>query len=289
MEAVVEKPKRSIYIETAINVDSSPYSLQSDPTQKLIDNLEFIPPTDEIFDENGDIVQIRYIARCPTIYVKEQIDKYKVPIDYGRSMSGASQKSRDDIIKMEKGALEVQPKQKNLIEYLQKCNYNGSNPNRNLDSMILFYWKDVVLKAKKEFDTLKNVRKAQALVMALEGNYEKLKDTAIVLHLDAGMTEQQLLLALDKMAQKNPDLIINTLAEGKATIDLVASKAMDFGIIEFTGTSYRYAGTESNIKGFQGRQKPDVAFKSLVQHLGSDEGHSDLLNIQKLIEAKAKN
>jgi hypothetical protein len=273
--------------ETAINPESSPYSLQSDPSVKVIDNFEMLPVTDTII-EDGITKQIRYVSSQHSIYVEDQL-KNGLPADYGKSSTGNARKSKADIIQLVKGQIEVQPNKKNLIEYLNKCNYNGSNPNRNPESTILFYFDDRDVKAKKQFDKTKLIDKARGMIIELEGNYTKLQDVAKVLRLDTGMSEEGLLLALRKQAETTPELIINTLAEEKASVDLIVHKALEYGIIEFdaSGTKYKYVGVEEGtIKGFQGRKSPDVAFKLLVKYLGSEEGNSDLRNIQRQIEAK---
>jgi len=282
----------TMIFDTAINPETSPYSLQRDPTKKIIDNIEFIPVTDTIFekDEAGKRImkKIRYMAEHNSIYVEDQI-KSGVSPKYGMGLSGEEKKSRSDVIILERGKITVDGEMKpNLVEYLQKCNFNGSNPNRDPKKTVLFYYNDVKEKAKKEYSKYKLVDRARSLVASLEGNTRKLIDVAMSLHLDTNMTEDQLLLSMRNKAESDPELIIGIISEDKAEIDLIVHKCLEYGIIEFTGFAYRYPNAKENIKGFSGKQKPEIAFKSFVKWLGEDEGQGDLATLRKLIDRHEK-
>ncbi len=301
METVTAHPSidmasdRAVIFNTALPTDQSPYSLQSNPKVRVAHmGLEFVPVTDviqeKVLDEKGKATyrkrEIRYMASQQSIYVDEQI-KNGVPVNYGKGHHPTERKSRNDVIVIENGRIEVVPKQEsNKIEYLMKCNYNLANPDRNTKVRALFDFNDAVGKAKREYNATKAITKAKYLISTLEGNYRRLQDVALLLHMDGNAAEEQLLMALTAKAETNPDLIINTISEDKAQIDLIVTKALDLGLIEFTGTAYRYAGQDENIKGFRGKQNPDVAFKIFVKWLGDDEGHADLLTIEKLMNAK---
>lgn len=273
--------------DTATNPEISPYTLQRDPTKKIIRPTEFIPVTDTIMEDDGTgkrvMKKIRYMADHNSIYVEEQ-EKSGVSTKYGTGLSGEAKKSRNDVIIMVDGKLVIEEDmQPNLIEYLQKCNYNGSNTNRNTKRTILFYFNDVKLKAKKEYGKFKLVDKARSLVASLEGNTRKLQDVAMACHLDTNSTEEQLLLALRGQAEADPERIIGIISEDRAEIDLIVDKCLKYGLIEFTGWAYRYPNADENIKGFSGKQKPEIAFKAFVKWLGEDEGQVDLATLKKLI------
>ncbi len=281
---------KPIFFKDATNPETSPYSYQRDPTKKVVDSTVFVPVTDTIkkTDANGKtvLVKIRYMADNNEIEVEKQ-QAQGVSSKYGKVPFGEDKKSRSDVIVLEKGGLYVVPKQKpNLIEYLMTCNYNGSNPNRDSNKDILFYFTNEKLKADKDYGAVELQDKAKGLIAGLRGNYRKIQDVARVLKVDANMSETQLLLHFRMVAETNAQLIIDIIAEDKATIDLIVHKCEEYGLIEFTGTSYKYAGTDSMIKGFRGKQKPEIAFKALVAYLGDDEGNADLLSLQKLLKEK---
>lgn len=285
---------KAVIFSTALLPEQSPYSLQSNPKIRVAHmGMEFVPVTDIIqekvmVDGRAEYQprEIRYMASQKSIYVDEQV-KNGVPVNYGKGHLPTDRKSRNDVIIIENGKIDVVPKQqRNLIEYLKMCNYNLSNPNRNPKIRGLFQFNDVVSKAEREYDATKSITKAKYLVSTLEGNYRRLQDIALLLHMDGNATEKQLLMALTQKCETNADLIITTISEDKAQVDLIVTKALDLGLIEFTGTAYRYAGQDENIKGFRGKQNSDVAFKIFVKWLGDDEGQGDLLNIEKLLNAK---
>lgn len=279
--------------DTALLPEASPYSLQSNPKIKIAHyGTEFVPVTDVIkeADEKGILRprKIRYMKSEESIYVDEQ-EKNGVSKMYGKMHTGADRRNREDVILIERGKIEVNPKENaNLIAYLLKCNYNGSNPHRDKARQVLFFYHDTKSKAKADFIKSKQVDKAKGLVLTLEGNYRRLQDVALLLHLDGNADEFELLVKMRNMAETNPELIITTISEDKAQIDLIVTQALNSGIIEFTGTAYRYTGQEENIKGFRGKQNPDVAAKVFIEWLGKDEGQADLMNIQKLLEAKQR-
>lgn len=276
---------------TSTNPESSPYALLRDPTKKIVRPTEFIPVTDTIIEiEDGKRVfkKIRYMADHNSIYVDDQ-EKSGVSTKYGKGMLAGERKSRNDVIITTDGKLVIEgDMQPNLVEYLQKCNYNGSNLNRDPKKTILFYFNDVKKKAKDEYGKMRLIDKARSLVGTLEDNNRKLLDVSMACHLDTNSTEEQLLLLLRGVAERNPELIIGIISEDKAEIDLIVDKCMKYSLIEFTGWAYRYPNADQNIKGFSGKQKPEIAFKSFVKWLGEDEGQADLATLKKLIEQHEK-
>lgn len=284
-----------VTFETAVDKNASPYTYVRDPTKKVVDPVMFIPVTDviqEVDETTGKKVmkKIRYMASHNSIYVEDQ-EKSGVSTKYGMGMNAGERKSREDVIIIYGEALLVSSDSKpNLVEYMTKCNYNGANPNRDKGKSVLFYLKDVVAKAKAEFSKTKLLDKARGLVLSLEGNYRRMQDVAIAAHVDSNGTEDQILLALRAVAERDPDLIIGIISEDKAEIDLIVDKCLNYSLVEFTGFAYRYpnAPDKENIKGFSGKQKPEIAFKSFVTWLGTDAGQGDLATLKKLISQHEK-
>src|SRR3990167_7282924 len=89
---------------------------------KTFGELVSIPVVDEI-EENGKNRTIRYIPGESSIYKDEQ--------------SPDAKGIKSEII-FQHGMMAVPAYQKNLIEYLSKCGYNGSNLHRTNGREILF-------------------------------------------------------------------------------------------------------------------------------------------------------
>jgi len=290
---------RPVIFETALSKDTSPYFLEDGflegRRQKIAHGgMEKIPWYDSIIetDKDGNEVSrvIRHIAACKrSIYQDEQI-KMGFPENYRQEFKGALRGNKDDIIYINNGVITVDSRtQKNTLEYLRKCNFNGSNPNRDTRVQILFYFRDVVDTAKKSLASRTATDKAHHMINQLEGDTRKQGDIARLFNIDLNLTEPELLLKLHDKADQNPDLILNAMNDDKATAAIIAHKAEEFGVMEFTGFSYQYTGTQDKIKGFSGRQKQEEAFKKLVAFLQSDEGQIHYENLKKLIEAKGAN
>ena len=279
--------------EIGLPKDASPYfaergnTKEPDLTKRITHGGVFeIPWMDSIIEE-GKARSIRYIASCSTIYVDEQNKNFGYTLNYGRTGRAEDNRSRADFIRMVNGIIEVYPEQSNLLEYLQKCNYNGSNPNRKKDSPIYFYYTDIENNAKKAVEGNKSLNKAKYLIDQLEGHTSKLNDLARLFSIDTSLTEAEIIQNLHARAEGNPDLILTAINSESNSAALVADKCIDIGLVVFDGHSYKYAGTKDNIKGFSGRQKPEIAFKSFVNFLQSDEGSAHYANLQNLLKDHA--
>lgn len=292
------KPEKPLIFTTALLPEQSPYSLQSNPSVKIAHNgIEFVPTTDVIMEVETDTAspnfgkkvsrRIRFIDSFNSIYEDEQLKRGGYSSNYGKLLSGADRRSRADVILIERGAIEVTESMKpNKVEYLMKCNYNGANPNRKTDVRILFYLSDPIGKAEKEFDESEVIDKARSLILTLKGNYRKIQEIADVFNLDRNDTEKMLLLSLRKLAEKEPQKVIDAIADDKASVDFIAHKALELEIITFTGVSYKFTATDEKIISWQGRANDQKAFKNLVRHLESNDGMADLAQLTSLIEGK---
>ncbi len=281
--------------ETALSPDVSPYYFQdgfeSGVRKKMAHGgMEKVPWIDTIIETvNGEETSrvIRHIASCKSIYQDEQI-KMGYSLDYRLSRVGNNRGSRADIIYIMNGQIQVDKKtQKSTLEYLDKCNYNGSNPNRNPEKKILFYTKDIVQIAKKALSNRTKADKAHYLINQLEGDRRKLTDLARLFTIDHMGDEAEIIMSLHGRADVDPDSIIVAITDDKTTAAIVASKCEELGIIHFTGNGYKYH-TGDLIKGFAGKQKQDVAFKALVAFLQSDDGQAHYENMQAQLNARAK-
>lgn len=266
---------------TALKPDESPYTWKSRPNERVAHmGNETIPNDDVISMPDGTMKRIRMIASCDTLDYNEQLRK-------GSAYDAKYRYRPNDKMEIVNGLLAVVPKKEpRKMEYLTICNYNGSNPNRDPNVRILFYLNDAAAKAKTDYAKVRQADKAKGLILSLEGNTRKQVDICKLLGLDEHMTEEQILMELRKRAETNPDLVINAITSDKMNAELIVVKGEQFGIIEFRDTKYVYCGTDDLIKGFQGKQKQDVARKKFIEWLQTDDGQAHLLNIQQMIEAK---
>lgn len=295
METLTEQPVR---YNTALLPDQSPYSLQSNPNVRIAhQGTEFVPITDVILEEDtekgsktfGQQIRkkIRFIDAFDSIYEDEQLKRGGYSPNYGRLLSGADRRSRNDIILIEKGIVEVTKSMKpNKVEYLSKCNYNGSNPNRDANIRILFYLDDSAGKAKRDYEATELTDVAVSKLVSLKGNYRKMQEIAKIFNLDTNGTEQQIYLSLKAAAQKEPQKVIDAFVNEKASVDFIASKALELKLVTFTGTSFKYSDSGEKLISFQGRQNEQKAFKALCRKLESNEGVAELAQLTSMIEAQ---
>lgn len=98
-----------------------------------------IPNTDIILTKEGLEKTIRYLPGEDKLFASEQSDfaDRKKPVK----------------IRIKNGTLMVSKYDKNLLEFLKTCNYNGSNPNRKPNAKILFYESKPDQKASESVDT----------------------------------------------------------------------------------------------------------------------------------------
>jgi hypothetical protein len=99
-----------------------------------------VPSEDEIYDEDEGMRIIKYVAGERTIFED--------------SFQRENPRLKDIIFI--NGRLTVNPRDKMLIEYLDRCNFNRSNPNRIQGSTALFFKEDKVAETNKrlEFEDL---------------------------------------------------------------------------------------------------------------------------------------
>lgn len=290
---------RPVLFEINLPKEHSPYfqqlgsSKEPDLTKRIAHGgrmeVPWVDTISEKDEKTGKMVNrmIRFIARATSIYVDEQILE-GFPRDYGLKSTSMQRNVSQDFIYISNGTIEADPiTQQNLVEYLKKADYNGSKEGRNKSKMLIYYFTDLQFKAKKLLDENKDKNKAHYLIDQLLGDTRKQNDLARVFSIDTNLSEEELLMQLHARADISPDLIINAMQGDTVNAQIVASQAVEFGIVVYEKYAYLYP-TGDRIKGFKIGTDPDVAFKGFVKFLQSDEGQSHYQNLQKQIEARAE-
>ncbi len=248
--------------------------------------VDVIDEKDPVTGKNKKRV-IRYIASAQSIYEDEQV-KEGYPLEYGRVNEGRHKRSRADYIRIINDTIEVNPEsQHNLAEYLQKADYNGSKEGRNKTKLLLYYFTDLKVVAKKALDENKNKNKAHYLIDQLQGDTRKQNDLARIFTIDTNFSEEEMLMALHARCDSAPELVLNALQGDTVNAQIIASKAVEYGIVVYEKYAYLYP-TGDKIKGFKIGTDPNIAFKGFVKFLQSDEGQAHYQQLQKQIEARAE-
>lgn len=173
-----------------------------------------------------------------------------------------------------------------LYNYMEICNYNKSNPNRDTSIKALFERIDLKADAQRDIDKAKEV--VEAITIALTADEETLRGMAPGMKLSAHIDIDQLRLEMKAKAEKNPELFIhNTSPKAADVIKEQYEKAMHTGVIEFEGksNSWKWGGEkdskEALIVNVLIKYKPNEV---LLNHLMSKDGQKDLDKIIKEIE-----
>lgn len=199
-----------------------------------------VPNTDTIL-EDGNLREIRFIHGAPSIYVDEQIkagflkDRKKSALDY---------------ITLIKGNIYIDAeKEKMKALYMEKCNYNLSNTNRDSDRVGWFIFVDKAKEATKELNNDMIKFQAQKLILQdLEDNSEQLRRLGKVLlgAVDA-MEDDEIKGALLSIIKKDPERVLTAYKTLSADTDEIIADAEKFGIIKILPTKVMWTKDETNI------------------------------------------
>lgn len=202
--------------------------------------LTFLPHEDVINDKDYGRRAIRYLEGYPTFYVDEQVER-KIPdsiVNRGKS------------IEITDGEVRVHKNNKLLLKYLDICNFNVSNTNRDTSKRGLIYKVDEEAIAKKEAEILDMEEEALLKVRELEDEQliplAKFLDIPVI---DAvGQGDRDLMSIrndLRKYARKKPDVFLAAVSNPYVNTAYLIKVALDKKVItlgkvqgqaHFTGT-----------------------------------------------------
>lgn len=193
-----------------------------DPTKWAIPAAKNVPVTDQIWDEfKQDYVDIAAVRS----YDAQGNHTFHDIYFYG---------NQGGVILLVGGRAADQE----IHSYLQLCNYNGSNPNRDTSKEIIF---ELVDESKKsDLDRKSRNLKREALNAAADLSAEEVRNYTAALGQDDSADLNVLRNRLEEMADHDPksflDLINNKQAVMKATIN----RALNKGIIQFDSEQSRF-------------------------------------------------
>ena len=179
-------------------------------------NMTFrMPSVDEIFDkENNRNKKIQYVLGEESIYAKEQSE---TPV-------------LADIIFVN-GVLIAQPQQVNLINFMELCNYNDSNPNRMPGKKSIFYKLDVASDTKETVEDLEE--EIDALYVARSMKPQKMVGFARTLGMNIDRSMYEIKHDIMTFAKNNPSLFLDSVDNPRTERKQVILDAIDYNIIDF--------------------------------------------------------
>ena len=173
-----------------------------------------IPSIDEIFDEStGRNRKIQYVLGEQSIYADEQSSFNPVLGD----------------IVFNNGSLPVQYQQVTLREFLQKSNYNSSNPNRMSTKKKIFETVDLESNAEKDLESLETEFHAVETLMSMDA--QKMVGYARAMGVNADRSMYEIKHDMMVMAKNDPVLFMEEISNPKIERKQVIMDAEDERII----------------------------------------------------------
>ena len=221
-----------------------------------------IPPTDIVFDkEKGDFVTIAAIERQ---------DNEGNPIFLSIVFTAANM-----------GYIFLNgsnPVHQKIYQYLEICNYNDSNKNRNKDGEDPVFFR---VDSKKDAMEERQMRKTivKAVNSALELDDVKAKSVAMAVGIDAESIEEIRNL-LEDFAEMNPEEFLEILDRATLENETKLKEAVKKGIIKNNLNAQVFEWTETGKEIMKYKKAPNKNyFKELADYL--EENNPDELNAIK--------
>jgi hypothetical protein len=157
-----------------------------------------IPSIDEVFDETtGRNRKIQYVLGEQSIYSDEQSSFNPV---------------LGDII-FHNGSLPVQYQQVTLREFLEKSNYNVSNPERMSNKKAIFETVDLETSAEKDLQSLESEFHVMESLMAMDA--QKMVGYARAMEVDVNRSMYEIKHDMMVMAKNDPELFMEQISNPK--------------------------------------------------------------------------
>ncbi len=157
-----------------------------------------IPSIDEVFDETtGRNRKIQYVLGEQSIYADEQSSFNPV---------------LGDII-FHNGSLPVQYQQVTLREFLEKSNYNISNPERMRTKKSIFETVDLETSAEKDLQSLESEFHVMESLMSMDA--QKMVGYARAMEVDVNRSMYEIKHDMMVMAKNNPELFMEQISNPK--------------------------------------------------------------------------
>lgn len=169
------------------------------------------------------------------------------------------------------------PVHQKIYQYLEICNFNESNPDRNQDSEVFFRRLDSQKEAKME--RLNRRLIVRAANMALELDDKRVKEVALALGIDAETLEEIRNLVED-FAENDPEEFIEIVERSSLEKESILKEAVKQGIIRNNVNSqvFEWVDTAKEIMKYKKGVNKNY-FKELADYL--EETNPDELNAIK--------
>jgi hypothetical protein len=187
------KKKKQITIFRLVNKNEKP---STEGRQYPVSHR--IPSIDEVFDETtGRNRKIQYVLGEQSIYADEQSSFNPV---------------LGDII-FHNGSLPVQYQQVTLREFLEKSNYNISNPERMSNKKSIFETVNLESNAEKDLESLESEFHVMETLMSMDA--QKMVGYARAMEVDVDRSMYEIKHDMMVMAKNNPELFMEKISNPK--------------------------------------------------------------------------
>lgn len=219
------------------------------PGRLLVPSAELIRSTDEIIDQGtGEFVRIAAIERANADGTPEFISIVFSAQNLGYLFLDGGN-----------------PVHQRIYQFLELCNENSSNPNRNQDVPAIFYRVDAQKEAKSE----RNLRKliVKAINLALELDDTKAREVALALGIDAESNEE-LRNELEDYAGDYPEEFLEVVERASLANETALKDAVKKNIIknDVNASCFKWVETGKVIYSYT-KGKDKNYFKELADHL----------------------
>jgi DNA-dependent RNA polymerase auxiliary subunit epsilon len=169
------------------------------------------------------------------------------------------------------------PVHQKIYQFVELCNANASNPDRNDELEAEFYRVDAQKEAKVERSLRKLIVKA--VNMALEMDDSKAKEVAMALGIDGESTEE-IRNALEDYAEENPEEFMEVAERASLEYESLIKEAIKKGIINNNINSQTFEWAETKKEILKYKKGPGKNYiKELADYL--QENNPDELNAIK--------
>jgi hypothetical protein len=230
-----------------------------------------VPSTDAIYDEKSEEwYDIAYITQ-----VKAGGEAVLGDISFEKSNAGTltlkGSNARDQ----------------KIYEYLELCNYNVSNPNRDTSKMSLFKKIDSTADAENK----RQMRRVHidALNKAADMTDDEARFIAASLGFSMKTKIQELRNKIEEYAEDNPQEFLAVFEQQTNRTEALVREAVDLGIVTHNHRSGKFVWTESEEEIYKYSKKPGVqAYLMFAEYLQMEDANQ-LLAIETAVKAKRDN
>lgn len=193
-----------------------------DPTKLAIPASRNVPVTDQIWDPNKEeFIDIALVSGVDAAGEH----RYHQVYFYG---------NQGGILMLKGGSAADQE----IHSYLQLCNYNGSNPNRDETKDIVFELVDENANSEKERKS-RNIKR-EALNIAADLSAEDVRTYVAALGGDDTKKLEVLRNELETLADRDPKHFMDLVSNKQATMKAVINRALSKGVIVFDTEQSRF-------------------------------------------------